>query len=61
MPRKTPTESVPEHLLYSGWRWETLRMRYFQAIGDHQNEVFCYGLRELYWRRLKGEGLEVTP
>jgi hypothetical protein len=59
MPRKTPTESVPEHLLYAGWRWETLRMCYFRTIGDHQNEVFCHGLRELYRRRLSGDGLEL--
>jgi hypothetical protein len=34
-------------------------MCYFRTIGDHQNEVFCHGLRELYRRRLSGDGLEL--
>lgn len=59
MPRKTPTKSVPEHLLYSAWRWETLRMCFFREQWNRQQEAYCYGLREMYQRRL--ERLEVAP
>ena len=60
MPRnKQTTETVPTELLYSGWRWETLRMNYYKRLGRMDQAHECANLRELYRRRMNGEGVEV--
>jgi hypothetical protein len=61
MPRnKQTTETVPTELLYSGWQWETLRMNYYKRLGRMDEAHECANLRELYRRRLHGEGVEVA-
>jgi ribosomal protein S10 len=61
MPRNKQTiETVPTELLYSGWQWETLRMNYYKRLGRMEQAHECANLRELYRRRLNGEGVEVS-
>lgn len=50
--RSSPGNSVPEELLFSAFKWETIRERYFQALNRADEAMECRQLRATYSKRL---------
>ena len=50
--RSSPGSSVPEELLFSAFKWETLREQYFQSYNRAEEAMECRQLRAVYSKRL---------
>jgi hypothetical protein len=50
--RSSPGTSVPEELLFAGFKWETLREQYFQNLNRAEEALECRQLRAIYSKRL---------
>lgn len=50
--RSSPGSSVPEELLFSAFKWETLREQYFQNYNRAEEAMECRQLRAVYSKRL---------
>ena len=50
--RSSPGSSVPEELLFSAFKWETLREQYFQNYNRAEEAMECRQLRAIYSKRL---------
>jgi hypothetical protein len=54
-PRNNPGKEVPDNLLFTALRWETLRERYFTSIGRLDDAMEAHYLRTIYSKRLWDE------
>jgi hypothetical protein len=54
-PRNNPGKEVPDNLLFTALRWETLRERYFTSIGCLDDAMEAHYLRTIYSKRLWDE------
>jgi hypothetical protein len=54
-PRNNPGKEVPDNLLFTALRWETLRQQYFTSIGRLNDAMEAHYLRTIYSKRLWDE------
>jgi len=54
-PRNNPGKEVPDNLLFTALRWETLREQYFTSIGRLDDAIEAHHLRTIYSKRLWDE------
>jgi hypothetical protein len=54
-PRNNPGKEVPDNLLFTALRWETLRQQYFTSIGRLDDAMEAHYLRTIYSKRLWDE------
>ena len=54
-PRNNPGKEVPDNLLFTALRWETLREQYFTSIGRLDDATEAHYLRTIYSKRLWDE------
>ena len=54
-PRNNPGKEVPDNLLFTALRWETLRKQYFTSIGRLDDAKEAHYLRTIYSKRLWDE------
>lgn len=53
--RNNPGKSVPEELLFTAFRWETVREQYFTSLRRLDDATECRYLRTIYSKRLWDE------
>jgi len=53
--RNNPGKEVPDNLLFTALRWETLRQQYFTSIGRLDDAMEAHYLRTIYSKRLWDE------
>lgn len=53
--RNNPGKEVPEHLLFTAFRWETIREDYFTSIRRLDDAMEAHYLRTIYSKRLWDE------
>ena len=53
--RSNPGKEVPDNLLFTALRWETLRQQYFTSIGRLDDAMEAHYLRTIYSKRLWDE------
>ena len=53
--RNNPGKEVPEHLLLTAFRWETMREQYFLNLNWFDAATEARSLREIYSKRLWNE------
>jgi len=53
--RNNPGKEVPDNLLFTALRWETLREQYFKSIGRLDDAMEAHYLRTIYSKRLWDE------
>jgi hypothetical protein len=54
-PRNNPGKEVPDNLLFTALRWETMRQQYFTSIGRLDDAMEAHYLRTIYSKRLWDE------
>ena len=53
--RNNPGKEVPDNLVFTALRWETLRGQYFTRIGRLDDAMETHYLRTIYSKRLWDE------
>ena len=54
-PRNNPGKEVPDNLLFTALRWETMREQYFLDLNWFDAATEARSLREIYLKRLWNE------
>ena len=54
-PRNNPGKEVPDNLLFTALRWETMRQQYFTSISRLDDAMEAHYLRTIYSKRLWDE------